>query len=268
MAVLAGAITVLVFIFVLRESFPALQHAGIFAFFTDSSWNPKENLFNLSPMLSATLFAALGALLIAAPLGIFTAIFCSFYAPPSISWTYRRAIELLSGIPSVVYGFWGLTVMVPWLSEKYPPGSSLLAGILILSIMILPTMALAAEASFASFPSQYLNGATALGFSRFRIITSIVLPSVRPSLLAGLILQAGRALGETMAILMVCGNIVQWPENLFSPVRTLTANMALEMAYASGNHRSALFVSGLFLILMVLICVSLAQHLESRHFRA
>ena len=217
---------------------------------------------------SASLLASAGALLIAAPFGILSGLFCHYYAPSSIAKIYRRLFELLAGIPSVVYGFWGLTVMVPWLGERYPPGSSLMAGILILAVMILPTMSLAADATFKNVPPQYISGAKALGFSKLRTIVSVVLPSVKNSLISALILQAGRAIGETMAILMVSGNIVQMPESLFSPVRTLTANMALELAYATGNHRSALFVSGLVLIFTILFLVTLAQKIEKSHSNA
>lgn len=267
-AVIAGAITVLIFIFVVIESFPVLSSTGVTPFFIGDSWHPKEGLFNLAPMLVASLLATAGAILLAAPLGILSGLFCRFYAPPTVALIYRRLFELLAGIPSVVYGFWGLTVMVPWIGEKFPPGSSLLAGVIILAVMVLPTMSLAADASFASVPPQYLSGAAALGFSRLRTIVSVVLPSVRSSLYSAMILQAGRAIGETMAILMVTGNIVQFPESIFSPVRTLTANMALEMAYASGDHRSALFVSGLVLILMIVILVTVAQKVEKSHFHA
>ncbi len=268
LAVVAAAITALIIIFVVMESFPILKAIGPLPFFTGNSWHPKEGFFNLVPMLVASVLASLGAIFLAAPLGIFSGLFSRFYAPPLVALVYRRLFELLGGVPSVVYGFWGLTVLVPWIGEKFPPGSSLLAGIIILAIMVLPTMSLAADSTFASVPPQYISGAAALGFSRLRTIVSVILPCVRPSLYSALILQAGRAIGETMAILMVTGNIVQWPESIFSPVRTLTANMALEMAYASDNHRSALFVSGLILILMIIFFVTVAQKIETGRPRA
>ncbi len=262
LAVVAAAITALIIIFVVMESFPILKSIGPFPFFSGNSWHPQERLYNLVPMLAASLLASFGAIIIAAPLGIFSGLFCRFYAPPAVALIYRRLFELLGGVPSVVYGFWGLTVLVPWIGEKFPPGSSLLAGIIILAIMVLPTMSLASDSTFATVPPQYLSGAAALGFSRLRTIVSVILPCVRPSLFSALILQAGRAIGETMAILMVTGNIVQLPESIFSPVRTLTANMALEMAYASDGHRSALFVSGFILILMIIFFVTVAQKIE------
>lgn len=250
-AVMAGAIVLLILAFLVIEALPALQHVGLLRFFTDSSWHPAEGLYNLTPMLWGTLFAMAGSVLIATPLGILSALFCHFYAPPAVAGAYRRLIELLAGIPSVVYGFWGLVVLVPMIGEIHPPGPSLLAGILILTIMILPTIALMADASLANVPQQYVRGAAALGLPRWATIRGVVFPAAKSGLFTGVILETGRAIGETMAILMVCGNVVQAPSGLFDPIRTLTANIALEMAYALGDHRAALFVSGLVLMAMI-----------------
>jgi phosphate transport system permease protein len=262
-AVAAAGIVVLIAVFLLQESVPALQRIGIGRFFSDESWHPtavaSKGQFNLVPMLAGTLLATGGAVLIAAPLGIGSALFCHFYAPPLIARAYRRLIELLAGIPSVVYGFWGLVVLVPLIARWNPPGPSLLAGVAILAIMVLPTMALVADSAFASVPREYLHGAAALGLSRFRTIRGVVLPAARDGLLTGAILQTGRAIGETMAILMACGNVVRIPGSVFDPIRTLTANIALEMAYATGDHRAALFVSGLVLMLMIVVLVAAAE---------
>ncbi len=261
---LAGITTVLILLFLIAESFPVFQKFGLLVFFIDSSWYPREQLFNLVPMMTASLLAATCAVLLAAPLGIFSGVFCNYYAPPKLAWIYRRLIELIAGVPSVVYGFWGLVVLVPLILNIRPPGASLLAGILVLALMIFPTMALASDSIFHSFPKEQLNGASALGFSRWRTIFSLILPSVKRNLLAALSLQIGRALGETMAVLMVCGNVVQLPKSFFDPVRTLTANMALEMSYATGSHRSALFVSGLILVLLIIFLVLSAEFLQRR----
>lgn len=199
-----------------------------------------------------------GSVLIATPIGILSAIFLQFYAPAIVAGLYRRLIELLAGIPSVVYGFWGLVVLVPLIGKVHPPGPSLLAGIAILTVMILPTIALVADASLAKVPVSYIQGAAALGLSRWATIRKVVLPAAKSGL-TGLILETGRAIGETMAILMVCGNVVQTPKSLFDPIRTLTANIALEMAYATGNHRSALFVSGLVLMGLIALLVAVAE---------
>lgn len=210
-------------------------------------------------MLVATILSTMGAVLLAAPLGILSAIYCNYYAPAKLTWVYRRLVELIAGIPSVVFGFWGLITLVPFIARFQPPGASLLAGVLILSIMILPTMALTADSIFQALPSTHALGASALAMGKWRMIRSIVLPATRRSLFGALILQTCRALGETMAILMVCGNVVQMPTTLFDPVRTLTANMALEMSYATGEHRSALFVSGLLLVVFVIVMVYFAH---------
>ncbi|MBW4576489.1 MAG: phosphate ABC transporter permease subunit PstC [Aphanothece sp. CMT-3BRIN-NPC111] len=256
---MAGAIALLIVVFLILEALPALQHIGLFRFFTDSSWNPTEGLYNLTPMLWGTLLAMAGSVLIATPLGIMSAVFCHYYAPPVVAQLYRRLIELLAGIPSVVYGFWGLVVLVPLITRIQAPGTSLLAGIAILTIMILPTIALTADASLAKVSSDYLRGAAALGLSRWATVWGVVFPAAKSGLFTGLILETGRAIGETMAILMVCGNVVQTPKSLFEPMRTLTANIALEMAYATGDHRSALFVSGLVLMAIIVMLVAAAE---------
>ncbi len=262
-AVLAGVIVLFIAIFLVKESLPVLSSVGIGRFFTDSSWHPAENLYNLTPMLLGTLFAMAGSVLIATPLGILSAIFVNYYAPPRVAQSFRGVLGLLAGIPSVVYGFWGLVVLVPLIGELEPPGPSLLAGILILTIMILPTIALVADSSIGGVPKEYMTSAASLGLSRWTAIRRIILPSAKSGLFTGTILETGRAIGETMAVLMVCGNVVQIPKSVFEPVRTLTANIALEMAYALGDHRSALFVSGLFLMLII-VCLVLAAEWISR----
>lgn len=258
-AAIAGAIVVLIVVFLVLEALPALRHVGVTRFFTDPSWHPAEGFYNLTPMLWGTLLAMAGSVLVATPLGILSAVFCHYYAPPMLAQLYRRLIELLAGIPSVVYGFWGLVVLVPLIGALRPPGPSLLAGIVILTIMILPTIALMADASLANVPQQYLRGAAALGLPRWATIRGVVFPAAKSGLFTGVILETGRAIGETMAILMVCGNVVQTPHSLFDPMRTLTANIALEMAYALGDHRAALFVSGLALMAMIVALVMAAE---------
>lgn len=258
-ATFAGAIVLFIVVFLAIESMPALRHVGLFRFFTDASWYPSQGLYNLTPMLWGTLFAMAGSVLVATPLGILSAVFCHYYAPPAIARPYRRLIELLAGIPSVVYGFWGLVVLVPLIGAIHPPGPSLLAGIVILTIMILPTITLMADASLANVPEQYVRGAAALGLPRWATIRGVVFPAAKSGLFTGVILETGRAIGETMAILMVCGNVVQTPHSLFDPIRTLTANIALEMAYALGDHRAALFISGLVLMGMIAVLVAAAD---------
>lgn len=171
-------------------------------------------------------------------------------------------MELLAGIPSVVYGLLGIVVLVPLINQLQSPGASLLAAMLTLALMILPMVVVIVEADFQKIPRPYLLGAEALGFTRWTTIKSIIFPATSGGIFAGIILQTGRAVGETMAVMMVCGNIVQVPNSLFDPMRTLSANIALEMAYATGNHRSALFLSGLILMTFVTLLVFVAGYLQ------
>ncbi len=272
LAVASGGIVLLIVAFLALEAIPALREVGLRRFFTDASWHPADGAdrgaFNLVPMVAGTLTVATGAVLIATPLGIASALFCRFYAPGALGRAYRRLVELLAGIPSVVYGFWGLVVLTPLIRQWQPPGQSLLAGILILTVMILPTVALLSESSLRSIPAAYLRGATALGLSRWATIRGVALPAARSGIFTAVILATGRAVGETMAVLMVMGNIVQVPGSVFDPVRTLTANIALEMGYAMEVHRSALFVTGLMLMAIVVVLVAANARLGREGRRA
>ncbi|MDD2834445.1 MAG: phosphate ABC transporter permease subunit PstC [Methylotenera sp.] len=263
-AVVAVGILLLILLFLLRESWPALQRIGLYRFVADAGWHPLEGAFNLAPMLIATLAVALGAILIAGPIGIASAVFGQFYAPPMIAASFKRMVALLAGIPSVVFGLWGLTVLVPIIAKWQPPGAGLLAGMLILAFMILPTVALTADAALKAVPDQYLRGANALGISQAGLIFNVMIPAARSGIIGGILLATARALGETMAVLMVAGNVVQVPNSLFDPVRVLTANIALEMAYATTEHRATLFVSGLALMLLVVALAAMAGKLGGR----
>jgi phosphate transport system permease protein len=267
-AVLSAGLLLLIIVFVVREAAPALATAGFTGFFNDGEWYPSEGQFNLVPMVTGTLWSSLGAVMLATPLGILSAVFCRFYAPLPAGRLYHRAIEILAGIPSVVYGFWGLMVLVPAINQWHAPGASLLAGVLVLTLMILPTIALTANAAIRALPQQYLLNSTALGLSRWSTVWNVVLPVVRGGIVSGVVLGLGRALGETMAVLMVTGNVVNNAGSVFEPIRTLTANIALEMAYALGTHRAALFVSGSLLMVMIIILMILAGKLEKRHVPA
>ncbi len=257
-AMIAALIMVLIILFLMLESWPALQHIAPQRFFTDDAWHPLEDQYNLLPMVAGTLYACSGALLLAIPLGIASALFMVYYASPAVAMLYRRLIELLAGIPSVVFGFWGLTTLVPLINQWHPPGASLLTAILILTLMILPTLALMSYVALMAVSDEYLRAAAGLGFSRWGMIYGVVLPAARKGIVAGCLLAAARAVGETMAVVMVAGNVVQHADSLFAPIRTLTANIALEMAYAMGDHRAVLFVSGLLLLLLVMVLTSLA----------
>jgi phosphate transport system permease protein len=269
MALTTGGVVLLIVVFLVLESWPALREIGPLRFVTDPSWHPSNQVagtFNLLPMLVGTALLSLGALLLAVPAGVGSAVFCRFYASAPIAGVYRRLMGLLAGVPSVVFGFWGLVTLVPLIRRVEPPGQSLLAGILILALMVLPTVALTAEAALGAVPRSLLQGSAALGLGRWATVRGVALPAALPGIAIGALLAAARAVGETMAVLMVCGNRVQMPGSLFDPVRSLTANIALEMGYATALHRSALFVSGLVLIAGVALLLVLVEWLGgSRH---
>jgi phosphate transport system permease protein len=259
----AALLATLIIAFLALESAIVFREAGPWRLLLDSTWQPLQSQFGLAPMLLATLLAAGGAVLIAAPLGIASAVFVRFLAGPGVRRATRMLLGLLAGMPSVVFGLWGLTTLVPLIGAWQPPGASLLAAILVLTLMILPTIALTADSAFAAVPAAWLRGGAALGLSQRAVVIGVALPAARAGIVAGVLLALARALGETMAVMMVAGNVVQLPSSLFDPVRVLTSNIALEMAYATDVHRSSLFASGLMLLLLVsmitLASVSLAR---------
>lgn len=256
-ALLTAALLLLITTFVASESTSALLALSS-RLFTDSGWFPTADAsgqFNVVPMVVGSLLIALIAVAIALPLALASVMFAHSHSRPWLLIGYRRAIELLAGIPSVVFGLWGLVVVVPLLGELQAPGTSLLAGALILALMILPTIALIADSALRAVPDDLTRGGLALGLSPWRVAVRIQLPHARSGVIAGAILGLGRALGETMVVLMVCGNVVQLPSSIMQPIRTLTANIALEMAYADGLQRSTLFISGLLLMSLVTLLV-------------
>lgn len=262
MAALSVSLLLLTILFLIKESSPALSDGAWLKFFSSDGWYPLEGQFDLMPMIGASLAMMIGATVIAVPFGLGGAIFVHFYATSFLARIYRAVIALLAGIPSVVFGLWGLTVIVPIIATFAPPGSSLLASILILALMILPTVAVTSIAALEAVPQHILSGAQALGLTRKGKIIYVAVPAARTGIISGILLSMARALGETMAVLMVAGNVVQNPDSLFAPVRALTANIALEMAYATDVHRASLFASGLFLTMVVFIFSYLAFRLS------
>lgn len=260
----AALIVLLIVAFVGLGSAPALHSHSPWAFFGAAGWRPTQGEFGLLAMLAGSASLAFGAVLLGTPLAFGAALFVHFHASPRLAGAFRRLIELLSGVPSVVWGFWGLVALVPLIRGIEPPGASLLAGSCVLALMIVPTIALFADAAIAAVPRAYLQGAASLGLSRWGTVHGIVLPAARSGLATGVLMGLARALGETMAVLMVAGNVVQMPDSIFAPVRALTANIALEMAYATQSHRSVLFVSGLVLLIIVIALVGGAELLGRR----
>ncbi|MFN2376031.1 MAG: PstC family ABC transporter permease [Candidatus Binatia bacterium] len=247
LAGVGGAVVLLIALFLATESWPFLSVVGPGRIFSDPRWSPMQGFYSLMPMLLASAGVAAGALLLAAPLGIGAAVFGRFHLPDGPASLFNALLVTMAGIPSVVFGLWGLDEVVPLIAAGHPPGTSLVAGILILAVMILPTVALTTSTALSAVPSCELQAAAALGMSTSGTILGVALPSARRGIRAGIVLAMGRALGETVAVLMVCGNVVQIPTSVWDPVRPLTANIALEIAYASGTHRAALFASGLLL---------------------
>ncbi|PQO25287.1 phosphate ABC transporter permease subunit PstC [Blastopirellula marina] len=255
LAVGSATIVLLILGFLVRESWPAFQSLGFARFFSDDGWHPVSGQFGLMPMIAATIITSLGGIVLAAPLGIASAVFVQFYAPSVLVPWHRRLVELLAGIPSVVFGLWGLVVVAPLVAGLGGSGQNLLTASIILGLMILPTIALLSDSAIGSVPRVWTQGAAALGLQRSAIVAQVVLPAAGRGISAALVLAITRALGETMAVLMVAGNVVQMPTSLLSPGRTLNANIALELGYASADHRSVLFVSGLMLMLIVGVLV-------------
>lgn len=262
LAGVAGSMVLFIVAFVAWEAVPALRAVGLTRFLTDRAWYPvagTDPQFGVMPMLVGSLLVTAGAILIAVPLGLLASLFERYYAPTWAAISFRRIVELLNGVPSVVIGYWGLVVLVPLINRWHPPGQSLLAGMLVLSLMILPTIALTSQAALRAVPQEYFRSAAALGMGRFATIRHLALPAARRGIVAGVVLAAARAVGETMAVLMVCGNVVQLPDSVFDPMRTVTANIALEMGYAGAAHRSALFVTGLLLMLLIAVAIVVVQ---------
>lgn len=266
LAGLSGLLLVLIVGFLLHESWPVLTENGWLQFLNSGGWYPLEGKLGLLPMLWATLAVTVGALVIALPMGLAAAVFIAFYAPTYIAKPFAAMVALLAGIPSVIYGLWGLTILVPLVAKWQPPGASLFAAILVLAVMILPTIALTSRSAFAALPIQLHQSAAALALSRQSTIVHLLMPAAWRGIVSGFLLATVRALGETMAVLMVAGNVVQIPHGLFEPVRVLTANIALEMAYATDKHRASLFASGLLLMLLVFLIAWSAARL-AKHSR-
>ena len=251
MAIGCALIVLFVFGFLFWQTLHMWQEAEVFNFLTDPKWYPLEGQFGAWPMIVASVLVVLGAISIALPVGIASALFHCYYASPSMASLNYVALVLLAATPSVVLGLWGLTVIVPLLAQWHPPGTSLITAAMLLAVMIVPTIALTSIASLQALPLSLRQAASSLGLRRSTEVMSVLLPAAKQGIFGGVILAIARAFGETMVVLMVAGNVVQIPGSVFDPVRVLTANIALEMAYATGQHRTALFMSGLLLMLLV-----------------
>ncbi|RTR36859.1 phosphate ABC transporter permease subunit PstC [Shewanella canadensis] len=254
--------------FLFHEGLPAFQEAGVSELILGREWLPPA-LFGIFPMIVASLISTAGAVIIGIPIAILTAVFLAELAPKWLADIVRPAVELLAGIPSVVYGFFGLVIIVPAIETLFniPAGNTILAGIIVLAIMILPTVITISETSLRALPSVYKEGALALGASHIYSIFKVLVPAARSGILTGVALGVARAIGETMAIIMVMGNAPAMPGSILEPARTLTANIAMEMSYATGVHASALYSTGIvLLVFIVLLNASLLYVNRKRSF--
>lgn len=259
LAVVGSLIVALIGAFLIQESIPLIRERGLAVFLSDPGWWPRDGSFNMAPMALASVLLTCGALALATPLALGLAVQLVFSRHRSLARPLHGLLEAGAAVPTVIYGLWGVTVVVPLINAYSAPGASLLAGIIVVAIMIFPTITLLTREALAAVPASYWQAAAGLGVSPTQTILRIVLPAARPGILSAMMLGAARAIGETMVVLMVCGNIVQVPDSMFAPVRTLTANIALEMPYAMGEHRGALFVAGLLMFLLVGALVLLAD---------
>lgn len=258
-AVLAAALPFAIGAFVLVEAWPALRTTQGIRFLADARWAPTADDWGILPMVAGTLVSSLHAVLMAAPAAVAFGLFVNLYASRSLAHACRLAVGILAGVPSVVFGYVALTALVPLLVRSHPPGLGLGVTALTLAAMILPTAAAATDAAVRQVEPVGILAVRALGLGAWDAARAVVLPAAAPGIRTALLLATGRALGETMAVMMVAGNTVAWPTRLFAPFRTLTATIAGEMAYATGVHRSALFAVGLALLGLVGVLVALER---------
>ena len=255
----------LICVFLFINGVPAMKEIGFVKFLTGTVWRPNNDIYGIFPMIMGSIHVTAGAILIGVPIGILTSVFMAKYCPKQIYPVLKGATELLAGIPSVIYGFFGLVVMVPAIREfgktlrqagilhKGGDGNSILTASLLLGMMILPTIIGVTESNIRAVPSQYYEGSLALGATHEQSIFKVVLPAAKSGVIAGVVQGNRRAIGETMAVIMIAGNQARLPESIFEGVRTMTANIVLEMGYASGLHREALIATGVVLFVFILI---------------
>ena len=264
----AVSILIVITLFIFSEGTPIIFKYGPGRFLFGLDWYPSEKTFGLLPMIVGSFFVTAGALLVGVPLGLACAIVLTQFASKRVGRILKPVIELLAGIPSVVYGFIGIVVIVPLIRENLGgPGLSVLAASLVLGVMILPTVISISIDAFQAVPPSYREGSIALGATVWQTIRMVMFPAARSGIVAAVILGMGRAIGETMAVIMIAGNAAAIPGSPLAPVRTLTSNIALEMGYASGEHREALFATGVILFVIIMALNILANRTSARRKR-
>lgn len=245
---------VVICIFIFANGVPAIGKIGFTDFIFGTHWRPNSGEFGIFPMIVASIYVTAGAIVIGVPIGILTAVFLACYCPKKIYKVIKPLINLLASIPSVVYGFFCLVVVVPIIQElTHTSGKGILTASILLGIMILPTIINTTESSIRAVPNMYFEGSLALGATKERSIFKTVIPAAKSGIMSGIILSIGRAIGETMAVVMVAGNQAIMPKSITSGVRTLTSNIVMEMAYATGLHREALIATAVVLFVFILI---------------
>lgn len=253
-ACISIAAVILICIFLFAGGVPAIMEIGIFKFLLGTKWKPANNLYGILPMIIGSVYVTAGALVIGVPVGILTAVFMAEFCPGWLYKIMKSAVNLMAGIPSVVYGFFGLVVLVPFVREVFGGrGMSVLTAAMLLGLMILPTIINVSETSIQAVPKSYYEGGLALGASHERSVFYTVLPAAKSGIFAGVVLGMGRAVGETMAVMMVAGNQPVIPAKITSGVRTLTTNIVMEMGYATDLHREALIGTAVVLFVFILI---------------
>ena len=255
----------LICIFLFMNGIPAIKEIGFFNFVGGKIWKPGNNIFGILPMILGSIYVTAGALVIGVPIGSLTAVFLARFCPKKIYKIVKPGVDLLAGIPSVVYGFFGLCVLVPWVRSTFGGnGNSILTASVLLGIMILPSIIGVSESAIRAVPNKYYEGALALGATHERSVFLTVVPAAKSGILAGVILGVGRAIGETMAVIMVAGNQARMPKGVLKGVRTLTANIVIEMGYAADLHREALIATGVVLFVFILLINLLFSALKRR----
>jgi len=254
----------LITFFIFQQGIPLIFKVGLSNFFS-THWAPTRGNFGILSMVIGSLMVTAGALVVGIPFGLACAIFLAEFSSPPIQKTLKPIIELLAGIPSVVYGFIGIVILVPFIREHFGgPGFSVLAASIILGIMILPTIVSISYDALLAVPNTYREGSYAVGATKWQTVVMLLLPAARSGIVAGIILGMGRAIGETMAVIMIAGNALKIPHSMLDSVRTLTSTLALELGYATGDHRAALFACGSFLFLIIILLNIIAIKITGR----
>ena len=255
----------LICIFLFVNGIPAMTKIGFFDFIFGQKWKPSNEVFGIFPMIIGSIYITAGAVIIGVPIGILTAVYLARFCPEKLYKIIKPAVDLLAGIPSVVYGFFGLCVIVPFVRKHIGgDGNSILTASILLGFMILPTIINVSESSIRAVPEKYYQGALALGATHERSVFCTVVPAAKSGIMAGIVLGIGRAIGETMAVIMVAGNQARMPKGILEGIRTMTSNIVMEMGYATDLHREALIATGVVLFVFILIINTLFSILKNR----